>query len=56
MWMGRRDGGKQVGCERRDAALARQMVADKRDLVNFRSFLQYVSSSGCQDQILLLTS
>ena len=31
------DGGQQVGRERSDAALARQVVADKRDLANFRS-------------------
>ena len=29
------DGGKQVGRERRDAALARQVVADKGDFANF---------------------
>src|SRR6266853_6998253 len=31
-------GGKQVRRERRNAALARQVVADKRDLANFRTF------------------
>ena len=31
-------GGKQVGRERRNAALARQVVADKRDLANFGTF------------------
>ena len=32
------DGGKQVGRERGNAALARQVVADKSDLADFRSF------------------
>ncbi len=31
-------GGKQVRRERRNAALARQVVADKRDLANFGTF------------------
>ena len=31
------DGGKQVGRERGNAALARQVVADKSDLADFRS-------------------
>src|SRR5260370_24782535 len=31
-------GGKQVRREGRNAALARQVVADKRDLANFRTF------------------
>src|SRR5437899_2072802 len=32
------DGGKQVRRERRNATLARQVVADKRDLANFGNF------------------
>jgi hypothetical protein len=35
----RRNGRKQVGCEHSDAALARQVVAEQRDLLNFRAFL-----------------
>src|SRR5664280_3097931 len=35
-------GGKQVRRERRNAALARQVVADKRDLANFRTFFHKV--------------
>jgi hypothetical protein len=31
-------GGKEVRRERRNAALARQVVADKRNLANFGSF------------------
>src|SRR4051794_21096735 len=35
LWMGRSYGTKQVRSERGDAALARQMVAHKRDLADF---------------------
>ena len=34
------DGGQQVGCERGNAALTRQVVADKGDLADFGCFLQ----------------
>ena len=33
---------KQVGSERSDAALARQVVADESDLANFRSLLHQI--------------
>ena len=39
------DGGKQVGSEGGDAALARQMVADKSDLADFGIFFHMIFMS-----------
>ncbi len=47
------DGRKQVGRERGDAALARQMVADESDLADFRTFLSLkhcVDSLNCAEK------
>src|SRR5437588_2324465 len=38
LWMHSGDGRQQVGRERRDAALARQVIADKSNLADLRMF------------------